>query len=114
MNVSSVIVRTKDENYQRVLKSLSNSGFCEVHFFERNKIVVTIEGKTIDQEISKLKKIEQTEGVIAAEMVYAYSEFELEKERNNIDMAEPVPDWLNDDTVMAQQIKYKGDLKKKI
>ena len=114
MNISSIVVKTTESKYQSVLEALQNSDFCEVHFHENEKIVVTVEGDSTDEEIKKLKKIEVLSGVLSAEMVYAYSEDELESERNKIELSDTVPEWLNDDSIRAEQIKYKGDLKKKI
>ena len=111
MNISSIVVKAKDDKFQDVLETLNCSDFCEVHYHENGKIVVTIEGISTDEEIKTLKKIETLEGVLSAEMVYAYSEHELEEERDKIEMAESVPEWLNDDNIKAHQIKYKGNLK---
>ena len=41
----------------------------------KGKIVVTIEGANIDEEMSKMKKIEQIPHVICADMMMAYSGF---------------------------------------
>ena len=114
MNISSIIIKTTDKYYSHVFAQLTEADFCEIHFYDDNKIVVTIEGDSTSEEISKLKKIESIKGVVSAEMVFAYSEDELEIERKKIEFAEDVPQWLNDETVKAEQIKYKGDLKKKI
>ncbi len=111
MNISSIVVKVKEDKFLTVLETLNCSEFCEVHYHEGCKIVVTIEGNSTDEEIKKLKKIEMMEGVLAAEMVYAYSEHELEEERNKIEMAESVPEWLNDDSLKAHQIQYKGNIK---
>ncbi len=111
MNISSIVVKVKDDKFLAVLEALNCSDFCEVHYHEDCKIVVTIEGDSTDEEIKTLKKIEIMVGVLAAEMVYAYSEHELEEERNKIEMSESVPEWLNDDTIKAHQIKYKGNIK---
>jgi nitrate reductase NapD len=46
-------------------------------------------------------------------MMMAYSEDELDKERDKLDGSNPVPDMLNDDTIRAEDIVYYGDLKKK-
>lgn len=114
MNISSIVVKTTESKYQTILETLKTSDFCDVHFHEDEKIVVTVEGASTDEEIKKLKKIEALQGVLSAEMVYAYSEDELEAERNSIELAGSVPEWLNDDSIRAEQIKYKGDLKKNI
>jgi len=113
MNISSLIIKVKEDKFEEVLKTLQNSDYCEVHLFENQKIVVTIEGYTTDDEIKALKKIEQLKGVLSAEMAYAYSEQELETERQKIEIADDVPSWLNDNTIKAENIRYKGDLRKK-
>lgn len=114
MNISSIVVKTSEVKFQDIVSELETADFCEVHAYENQKIIVTIEGAGIDEEIAKLRKIESIPGVVIAEMVYAYSEDELHKERHNIETANEVPTWLNDDSIRAEQIKYKGDLKKKI
>ncbi len=114
MNISSVIIKTSSAQFQNIIDTLSSSNLCEVHASENQKIVITLEGKDTEEEVNKLKQIEKMEGVISAEMVYAYSEDELEKERNKIEQATQVPEWLNDNNIKAEQIKYKGDLRSKI
>ncbi len=47
-------------------------------------------------------------------MVYSYAEDELEKERNKIELEKNIPDWLNDENVKAEDIKYQGSLKGKL
>ncbi len=111
MNISSIVVKVKEERFLNVLEILDSSDYCEVHFHEKGKIVVTIEGDTTDEEIKRLKKIEALEGVLAAEMVYAYSEHELDSERSRIEVSESVPEWLNDENIKAHEIQYKGNIK---
>jgi nitrate reductase NapD len=60
--------------------------------------------------LNQLKRIEH---IIAADMVYSYSEDELDELRTNIDNEQKIPDWLNDPEARAENIKYNGDLKKK-
>ena len=61
-----------------------------------------------------MKKIEQIPHVICADMMMAYSEDELDAEREKLERAEVVPPVLNDETIALKDIVYKGDLKKKI
>ena len=75
MNISGVVVRTKSDNIDQVIEKLKNSELCEVHESERSgKIIITIEGNSIKDETEKLKQIQAMEGVISADMAYAYSE----------------------------------------
>ena len=46
--------------------------------------------------------------------MYSYSEDELEQERSKLEHTTDLPDWLNDANATASDIKYKGDLKKKL
>ncbi len=111
MNISGIVVKTTEDKYRSVLKALGSSGICEVHFHEKGKIIITIEGESTDEEIKKLKIVESMDGVLSAEMVYAYSKNELESERNKLELSGEVPEWLNDDNIKAHQIKYKGNIK---
>ena len=111
MNISGIVIKVKENKFHDVLDTLKCSNLCEVHFYQDGKIVVTIDGDSTDEEIKRLKKIEMIEGVLSAEMVYAYSEHELESERSKIDMSEDVPQWLNNNDIKAHQIKYRGDVK---
>nr|NQU94527.1 hypothetical protein [Bacteroidota bacterium] len=48
-------------------------------------------------------------------MVFAYSEDELEAERDKLENArDNTPEWLNDPHAKLRDINYDGDLKKKI
>ena len=113
MNISSAIVNTLPENTEELISYLAGSNLCEIHAHELGKIIITIEGEDISEEISKLRLIEKNPHVISAEMIYSYSEDELEKERKKIEMASPLPDWLNDNDLDARNIPYNGNLKKK-
>ncbi len=116
MNISSIVIQAKPEYIAGIVAICEESDFCDYHFHdvEKGKIIVTIEGENIDEEMSKMKKIEQIPHVICADMMMAYSEDELDAERAKLERAEVVPPILNDDTVALKDIVYKGDLKKKI
>lgn len=115
MNVSSVVVQAKSESIDELVEIFSNCDFCEYHFHDKDagKIVVTVEGEGVDEEIEKIKIIQQTPHVISADMMMAYSEDELEKEREKVDINPDVPKMLNDEEVKAEDIVYYGDIKKK-
>jgi len=51
------------------------------------------------------------EHVLNVEMIYSYFEDELDQERGKLEIQNNIPDWLNDDNVKAQDIRYKGTLK---
>jgi len=116
MNISSIVVQVRSEYIDEVVKTLKESDFCDYHFHDKSigKIIVTVEGENISEEIAKVKKIQAVPHVIAADMMMAYSEDELERERSKLETGPNVPEMLNDDTIRAEDIVYNGDLKKKI
>ncbi|ACZ11764.1 chaperone NapD [Sulfurospirillum deleyianum] len=116
MNISSIVVQAKPLHVKALIDLFDASDFCDYHFSDENtgKIVLTIEGENIDEEMQKLKKIEATPHVISATMMMAYSEDELDIEREKLQNADAVPSVLNDDNVKIEDIIYRGDLKKKI
>ena len=113
MNISSAIVKTLPENAEELIIYLKASNLCDIHAHEHGKIIITIEGESISEEIAKLREIERNPHVLSTEMIYSYSEYELEKEREKIEMATPLPDWLNNENLDARNIPYNGNLKKK-
>jgi periplasmic nitrate reductase NapD len=79
VNISGVVVRTKAENVSEVMKKLTQSTLCEVYESDPSgKIIITIEGSSIKDETEKLQKIQSIEGVLSADMAYAYSEHDYE------------------------------------
>ena len=115
MNISSVVVQVKPEHMDSVLEVLQNAAFCDYHFHdkEKGKIIVTVEGESVDDEIRNLKIVQSLENVISAEMMMSYSEEELDREIKKLEAQDPVPAILNDDSIKAEDIVYHGDLKKK-
>ena len=112
MTLSSVVVQTKPENLESVINTLQESELCEYHMNdEKGRIIITLEGKGVEEEILKLQQIQKFNHVISAEMVYSYSKDELDGLRENLD--DSTPDWMNDDTVNVKDIVYQGDLKKR-
>ena len=115
MNVSSIVVQARADHVEELVETFKNCDYCEYHFHDTSigKIIVTVEGEGVNEEIKCLKKIQQTPHVIAADMMMAYSEDELDQERDKLEGTNPVPEMLNDDTIRAEDIVYYGDLKKK-
>ena len=113
MNISGVVVRTKPEHLEEVIKELEESGMCDVHFHdEQGRIIVTIEAETTEEEIFKLKAIQGLEHVLSADLVYAYSEEELEKARSEIVMEKGELPKIIEEDVPAERIKYYGHVYK--
>ena len=115
MNLSSIVVLTKPEDLEKVLESIKSSDDFEYHLHdEMGRIIVTIEGKDTEEEIGKLKKLQAMPHVISAEMAFAYSEDELEQERDKLENSDDnTPEWLNDPNATTRDINYGGDLKGK-
>ncbi len=111
MNISSIVVNTLPENSNEIIELLKEGEFCEFHLYENGKIIVTIEGEDVSEEIRKLRLIEQTPNVISASMVYSFCEDELEQEKKKLIAFADFPEWLNDENIEAKDIKYNGNLK---
>ena len=114
MNISSIVIQCKQEHFESVKSWCEKSDLCDYHFGDANKgkIVVTIEGQGVEEEIEKLVKIQQAPHVIAADMMMSYQE-ELDEEIRKLNEADPVVSWLNDDNIDLKDIVYNGDLKNK-
>ena len=115
MNISSIVVQCKSEHFDRVKEWCEKSEICDYHFGDKakGKIVVTIEGKDVSEEIEKLKQIQTAPYVIAADMMMTYQEDMLDEEIKKLNEQDPVPSFLNDPNTRAEDIVYHGDLKKK-
>ncbi|MBL0686704.1 MAG: chaperone NapD [Sulfurospirillum sp.] len=115
MNISSIVVQVRNEFVDSVVEVIKNCDFCDYHFHDVSigKIIVTVEGESIGQEMEKVKKIEELKHVITAEMMMSYSEDELDREREALGKSDAVPDILKNDAIRAEDITYNGDLKKK-
>jgi len=116
MNISSIVVQTRPEFLEQVIEDLKKSGVCDYHFHdEKGRIIVTIEGEDVSEELKKLRVIEQIKHIIAADMQMSYSEDELERHMRVLESAEAVPKVLQGDTTKIDPatVQYNGDLKKK-
>ena len=114
MNISSIVVQTKPEFLDEVIKSLKASGVCDYHMHDDlGRIIITIEGNGVQEELKKLKVIEGIPHIISADMQMSYSEEELNNHINVLENSDAVPKVLNDDIDDPTKIVYNGDLKKK-
>jgi nitrate reductase NapD len=114
MNISSVVVQTVPKFLDEVVDSLKNSDACDYHLHdEKGRIIITLEGKDVSEELKKMKVIEMIPHVVSAEMQMAYSEDELESNMQRLENADLVPKMLHDDDLKVEDIVYRGDLKKK-
>lgn len=114
MNISSVVVQTVPKFLDEVVEALKNSDACDYHLHdEKGRIIITIEGEDVSEELKKMKVIEMIPHVISAEMQMAYSEDELEANMQKLENADVVPKMLNQEDIDPSDIVYRGDLKKK-
>jgi nitrate reductase NapD len=75
MNVSSIVVRTATENMNTVMTEINSIDLCEVHFNDnQGKIVVTIEGESVHDQIELMKRIQDLPFVLNANLMYSYSD----------------------------------------
>ncbi len=114
MNISSVVVQTVPKFLDEVVNALKNSDACDYHLHDaKGRIIITIEGEDVSEELKKMKVIEVIPHVVSAEMQMAYSEDELEANMERLENADLVPKMLNDEDMKVEDIVYRGDLKKK-
>lgn len=115
MNVSSIVVQTLAEYVDEVAENLKNCEACDYHFHdEKGRIIITIEGDGVSQELEKLRVVEAIPHVISADMQMAYSEDELDEHMEVINNRDVVPKILQDtDSVDVDKVVYNGDLKKR-
>ncbi len=115
MNISSIVVQTLPKYVEEVVENLKNCDACDYHLHdEKGRIIITIEGDGVSQELEKLRVIEAIPHVIAADMQMAYSEDELDEHMEVINKRDVVPKILQDtDSVDVDKVVYNGDLKKR-
>jgi len=114
MNISSIVVQTLPQYIEQVISDLKASGVCDYHLHdEKGRIIITIEGEGVEEELKKLRVVEAIAHVISADMQMAYSEDELDKHIEILNNNDAVPKMLNDESIDIEKILYHGDLKKK-
>jgi nitrate reductase NapD len=114
MNISSIVVQTLPKNLDQVVNDLKNCEACDYHMHDdKGRVIVTIEGEGVSEELRKLKVIEAIPNVITADMQMAYSEDELNEHMDILSNNDIVPKILQDENVPVEDIVYHGDLKKK-
>lgn len=114
MNVSSIVVQTRPEYIKQVVEDLKNCEVCDYHMHDDiGRIIITIEGESVSEELKKLKVVESIPHVASADMQMAYSEDELNDHMDVLENADAVPHMLYDDDLKPEDIIYNGDLKNK-
>ena len=114
MNISSIVVQTLPKYLDGVVEALKECEVCEYHLHdEKGRIIVTIEGEDVSEELKKLRVIEAIPHIVSADMQMAYSEEELDANMKVINEADAVPKILTEENVDLDRVVYHGDLKKK-
>lgn len=114
MNISSIVVQTRPEFLEQVVSDIKECGVCDYHMHdELGRVIITIEGSGVAEELKKLKVIEAIPHVISADMQMAYSEDELDEHMDVLENSDAVPHMLHDEDIKPEEIIYNGDLKRK-
>jgi len=115
MNVSSIVVQALPKNIDELVDFFKKAEYVDYHLHdkEKGKIIVTVEGKGVEEEIEKLVKIQRLPHVIAADMMMTYQEDELDAEVKRLEAENPVPDVLKDEDIDVKDVVYHGDLRHK-
>ena len=114
MNISSIVVQALPKHIDELVEYFKNADYVDYHLSdkEKGKIIVTIEGEGVDEEIKKLVKIQQLPNVITADMMMTYQE-ELDDAIKELNEADEVPEVLTKENINVEDVVYNGDLKKK-
>ena len=118
MNISSIVIQCAHKYYDDVKRWCEESDICEYHFGDpsRGKLIVTIEGEDVNEEVAKLMQIQQAPHIISAEMMMTYQE-DLDAAVKELEEAPEVPDLLQrvtEEEIDPKTVVYHGDLKKKL
>lgn len=114
MNISSIVIQTLPKNLDEVVKALKESDVCDYFMHdELGRIIVTIEGDGVSEELKKLKVIEAIPNVVSADMQMSYSQDELSTHLEVLENSDAIPKVLKEKEVKPEDIVYNGDLTKK-
>ena len=85
MNISSIVVQTLPKYIDEVVESLKSCGVCDYHMHdEKGRIIITIEGDGVQEELKKLKVIEAIPHVISADMHKTYRDWETDRKSTRL------------------------------
>ena len=113
MNISSIVIQVKPQNYDELKQNLEDSPLCDWFFGDkdRGKMVIVIEAEDVGKEVKKLVEIQSMPYVLSADMMQTYQE-ELHTAIDKLEQNDRVPPILNDESTDIRDIVYNGDLKK--
>jgi nitrate reductase NapD len=85
LNVSGIVVKTSKKHLQQVIDNITSVDGCEVHFNDsEGKLVVTIEGESINDQMERLKRIQGIPFVYSVDLSFSYCEDELRRSLGEI------------------------------
>lgn len=103
MNISSMIVYSKLNNLDALIKDIQSIDECEVAASKDGKIVVVSQTKDTNDQIKVFKNLENLKGVDSVSMVYSYEEMDDDK------ISSQISKMLDDDSDI-KDVKYSGDV----
>lgn len=110
MNISSVLIRVKQEFKKEAIEYINKVKNCNVELNEDDKIIVLIECESLEDELSSYKQLELTPNLISINMVFSYQDLDEDiQNANESKFLESVQK-----TQDAKDINYYGSIYKKI
>ncbi|MBK1971405.1 chaperone NapD [Campylobacter sp. TTU-622] len=76
MNLSSVLILTKEENQEKLIQDINQVPNCSVEMSENGKIIVVIESENLEDELNSYKKLEKLSNIISISMVFSYQDLD--------------------------------------
>lgn len=112
MNISSIVIQCTPEYVEGLVVELKKGDIGEYQIHdELGRIIVILEEDGVEGEVVKLKQLQALPHVLSADMVFSYSEDELEAERDKLEKMDSIPEWMNNPDATFNDINYNGDLK---
>ena len=110
MNISSIVVKTTQSAFNSVKEAILEVQGCEIYLEDEtsSQIIVVLEAKSTQEEVAINKHLESLPGVINANMHYTYQEDELNAQL--VSRQDGVIEFLNDDSIPAENIAYSGSI----
>lgn len=110
MNISSIVIKTHQDHFESVKNIISEIQGCEIYLEDKatNHLIVVIEAPNTEEEIAINRCLEKLEGVISANMHYAYQEDEINAQLQTNE--EDICEFLNNTSIPTENITYSGSI----
>ncbi len=97
MNIASLLVETKPENLEPLIRKVSGFPWAEVHHTEKEgRMIITVEGETSGDDVANFKTIKSLPEVISTSMIEYCFEEDTGMGRENLDLID-IPDYLENE-----------------